>query len=283
LGAETARALASAGAQVTLAVRDLTAGRAAAAAITATIGYPAIDVRALDLADLGSVTAFASGWDGPLDVLVNNAGVMALPQLRHSPAGAELQFAVNHLGHFALSVGLHDALVAAGGARIVSVSSLVHLASPVVFEDLHFAARDYHPVLAYAQSKTANVLFAVEATARWAGDGIVVNALHPGVIRETHLMRHIPAPDEPTDPAGAPAYAFKTVEQGAATSVLLAGSPLVAGVSGRYFQDNNEAEILDRQPFDVDLPAAGVAAYAVDPAMAARLWDVSVALTGVRE
>jgi NAD(P)-dependent dehydrogenase (short-subunit alcohol dehydrogenase family) len=282
LGRETARALAAAGAQVTLAVRDLSAGRAAAEAIIAATGSRTVDVRRLDLADLGSVAAFAAGWAGPLDVLVNNAGVMALPELRRSAEGAELQFAVNHLGHFALAVGLHDALAAAGGARIVSVSSLVHMASPVVFEDLHFAGRDYHPVLAYAQSKTANVLFAVEAASRWAADGIAVNALHPGVIPGTRLMRHVTPPAEPADPdAAPPAYALKTVEQGAATSVLLAGSPLLAGVTGRYFQDGNEADIVDRQPYDFDLPASGVAGYAVDPAAARQLWDASIRLTGL--
>jgi NAD(P)-dependent dehydrogenase (short-subunit alcohol dehydrogenase family) len=282
LGAETARALAAAGAQVTLAVRDLAAGRSAAETIRGAAGRRAVDVRPLDLADLGSVAAFVAGWEGPLDVLVNNAGVMALPELRRSAEGAELQFAVNHLGHFALAVGLHDALAAADEARIVSVSSLVHMASPVVFEDLHFAGRDYHPVLAYAQSKTANVLFAVEAASRWAADGIAVNALHPGVIPDTRLMRHVTPPAEPADPdAAPPAYALKTVEQGAATSVLLAGSPLLAGVSGRYFQDSNEAEIIDRKPFDFDLPASGVAGYAVDPAAARQLWDTSIRLTGL--
>ena len=282
LGLGTARALAAVGARLTLAVRDLPAGRSAAEAITAATGNTAVDVRRLDLADLGSVAAFTADWTGPLDVLINNAGVMALPGLRRSAEGAELQFAVNHLGHFALAVGLHGALAAAGGARVVSVSSLVHMASPVVFEDLHFAQREYHPVLAYAQSKTANVLFAVEAAARWAGDGITVNALHPGVILETKLMRHVPASDEPSDPgAEPPAYAIKTLEQGAATSVLLAGSPLLAGVSGRYFQDGNEAEIVDRKPFDFDLPASGVAGYATDPVAAKRLWDASARLTGL--
>jgi NAD(P)-dependent dehydrogenase (short-subunit alcohol dehydrogenase family) len=282
LGAETARALAAAGAQVTLAVRDLAAGGSAAETINGAAGRCAVDVRRLDLADLGSVAAFAAGWEGPLDVLVNNAGVMALPELRRSAEGAELQFVVNHLGHFALAVGLHDALAAADGARIVSVSSLVHMASPVVFEDLHFAGRDYHPVLAYAQSKTANVLFAVEAASRWAADGIAVNALHPGVIPGTRLMRHVTPPAEPADPdAAPPAYALKTVGQGAATSVLLAGSPLLAGVSGRYFQDGNEAEIVDRKPFDFDLPASGVAGYAVDLAAAGQLWDASIRLTGL--
>jgi NAD(P)-dependent dehydrogenase (short-subunit alcohol dehydrogenase family) len=274
LGTETARALAAARAQVTLAVRDPSAGRTAAEAIMAATGSRTVDVRPLNLADLGSVAAFAAAWKGPLDVLVNNAGVMALPGLRHSAEGAELQFAVNHLGHYALA--------AAGGARVVSVSSLVHMASPVVFEDLHFAEREYHPLLAYAQSKTANVLFAVEAASRWAADGITVNALHPGVILDTKLMRHVPAPDEPPAPAAAPpAYALKTVGQGAATTVLLAGSPLLSGVSGRYFQDCGQAEIVDRQPFDFDLPAAGVASYAVDPAAARRLWDVSARLTGL--
>jgi NAD(P)-dependent dehydrogenase (short-subunit alcohol dehydrogenase family) len=282
LGAETSRALAAAGAQVTLAVRDLAAGRSAAETIMGAAGRRTVDVRPLDLADLGSVAAFAAGWEGPLDVLVSNAGVMALPELRRSAEGAELQFAVNHLGHFALAAGLHDALAAAGEARIVSVSSLVHMASPVVFEDLHFAGRDYHPVLAYAQSKTANVLFAVEAASRWAADGIAVNALHPGVIPGTKLMRHVTPPDEPADPdAAPPAYALKTVEQGAATSVLLAGSPLLAGVTGRYFQDGNEAEIVYRKPFDFDLPASGVADYAVDPAAARQLWDASIRLTGL--
>ncbi len=284
LGTGTARALAAAGAHVTLAVRDMTAGRSAAEGIIASTGNRVVDVRRLDLADLESVATFAADWTGPLEILVNNAGVMALPELRHSPEGAELQFATNHLGHFALAAGLRHALATADGARIVSVSSLVHMASPVIFDDLDFAGRDYHPVLAYAQSKTANVLFAVEAANRWAADGIAVNALHPGVILDTKLMRHVPAPDEPADPdAAPPVYELMTVEQGAATSVLLAGSPLLNGVSGRYFQDNNEAEIIDRKPFDFDLPASGVAGYAVDPEAAKRLWDISVHLTGLGE
>ncbi len=223
-----------------------------------------------------------TGWTGPLDVLVNNAGVMALPELQHSSLGAEMHFAINHLGHFALTVGLHDALAAADGARVVSVSSLVHMVSPVVFDDPHFARRPYHPVLAYGQSKTANVLFAVEATRRWADDGIVANALHPGVIMDTNLSRHLPPPAPSA--AGAPpaaAYAFKSIEQGAATSVLLAGLPALAGVGGRYFQDSNEAEVVEREPFDTDLPRSGVARSALDPEAAARLWELSAALTGM--
>src|SRR5262249_57752741 len=146
-------------------------------------------VAPLDLADQASVAAFVAWWDGPLHILVTNAGVMAPPELR-TPEGWELQFATNHLGHFALATGLHRALAEAGGARVVSVSSSAHLRSPVVFEDIHFTEREYEPWAAYGQSKTANVLFAVEATKRWASDGITVNALMPGGIR-TNLQRYV--------------------------------------------------------------------------------------------
>ena len=179
IGVETARALAGAGAEVTLAVRDTAAGERVAATSAATCR-----VAALDLTDLASVDDFVAAWHGPLDILVNNAGVMAMQDLTSSPSGHEMQFATNHLGHFALAIGLHDALVAAGGARIVSVSSSGHLRSPVMFDDLDFAFRDYDPFAAYGQSKTANVLFAVEATRRWADDGIVANALMPGGIAD---------------------------------------------------------------------------------------------------
>src|SRR5690349_520728 len=153
IGIPTSRALARAGAHVTLAVRNPDA----AAELAAEIGA---DVRRLDLADLDSVDAFARGWDGPLHLLVNNAGIMALPELQLSPDGFEQQFATNHLGHFALTTGLHGAL-AAEGARVVNVSSRGHLRSPVVFDDVSFAFRTYEPWAAYGQSKTANVLFAV--------------------------------------------------------------------------------------------------------------------------
>jgi len=187
IGVETARALAGAGAEVTLAVRDTAAGERTAAAIAG----GAVRVGRLDLVDQASVAAFVADWSGPLDLLVNNAGVMALPALEHTPEGWEVQFATNHLGHFALAVGLHDALAAADGARIVSLSSRGHLRSPVVFEDLQFDERPYDPWLAYGQSKTANALFAVQATRRWAGDGIYANAVHPGAIAGTNLSRYM--------------------------------------------------------------------------------------------
>ena len=186
IGVETARALAAAGASVTLAVRDTSSGDRVAERIRESTGNGAVTVGAVDLRDLSSVAAFVRAWSGPLHILVNNAGVMAVPELTMSPSGHEMQFATNHLGHFALTVGLHEALAAAGGARVVSVSSGGHLRSPVVFDDIDFAFRDYDPFAAYGQSKTANVLFAVEATRRWADDGITANALMPGAIFAPH-------------------------------------------------------------------------------------------------
>jgi NAD(P)-dependent dehydrogenase (short-subunit alcohol dehydrogenase family) len=271
IGVETARALAGAGADVTLAVRDTDAGERTAADITATTGNTAIHVGRLDLADQASVAAFVASWSGPLHRLVNNAGVMALPDLQLTPEGWEMQFATNHLGHFALALGLHDALAAAGDARIVSLSSRGHLRSPVIFDDLSFSSRPYDPWLAYGQSKTANVLFAVEATRRWAGEGITANAVHPGAIADTNLSRHMdPEALESLRTSGA--YTYKTIEQGAATSVLVATSPQLEGIGGRYFEDCNEAAVLDPVAADA---ASGVAAYAVDPDNAKRLWDVS--------
>jgi NAD(P)-dependent dehydrogenase (short-subunit alcohol dehydrogenase family) len=275
IGVETARALASAGAEVTLAVRDTAAGDRTAAEITASTGH-AVHVGALDLADRASVAAFVAGWDGPLHLLINNAGVMALPELQLDPDGWEQQFATNHLGHFALTIGLHDALAAAGDARIVSLSSRGHLRSPVVFEDINFRDRAYDPWLAYGQSKTANILLAVEATRRWTVDGITANAVHPGAIAETNLARHI-APEALAALRDSGQFTFKSIPQGAATSVLVATSPLLEGIGGRYFEDNNEAPVLDEVGPET---AAGVAHYAVDPAAAERLWELSLAAVG---
>jgi NAD(P)-dependent dehydrogenase (short-subunit alcohol dehydrogenase family) len=266
IGIESARALAGAGAQVTLAVRNADAGAGTAADIAATTGRTDVAVAALEVTDLASVAAFASAWEGPLDILVNNAGVMMTPEQR-TPRGRELQFATNHLGHFALAQALHGALAAAGSARIVVVSSTGHLYSPVVFDDLHFRFRPYDPLLAYAQSKTAAILFAVGATARWANDGITANALNPGAIA-TNLQRHVGGK------LVTPPERQKTPEQGAATSVLLATSPELEGIGGRYFEDCNEAPAVDHR----DANASGVAAYALDPGNANRLWEVSEAL-----
>jgi NAD(P)-dependent dehydrogenase (short-subunit alcohol dehydrogenase family) len=231
---------------------------------------------------------FVAAWDGPLHLLINNAGVMALPSRELTDCGWELQFATNHLGHFALTSGLHDALAAGansdGEARIVSLSSRGHLRSPVVFDDLHCDERPYDPRLAYGQSKTANILLAVEAHRRWSPEGVTANAVHPGAVFETNLSRHM-SPDvlrwvwsqvrERQEQSGA--FGFKTREQGAATSVLIATSHQLDGIGGRYFEDCNQVQLL---PVDFSREtASGVAPYALDPANAARLWELSERLT----
>jgi NAD(P)-dependent dehydrogenase (short-subunit alcohol dehydrogenase family) len=258
IGVETARALAAAGAEVVLAVRNVVAGKE----IASTIG-DAASVAELDLASPQTVRAFVDGWDGPLHMLVNNAGIMAVPELTRTPEGHELQFAVNFLGHFALARGLHDALAQAGGARIVSLSSNAHLMAPPVFDDLDWVYRPYSPIGAYGESKTATVLLAVEATRRWAVDGIVANAVNPGAIA-TNLQKH-------TGGLRTPVERRKTIEQGAATSVLAA--TLTTG--GHYYEDCAEAPALTGPPV---MFGGGVAPFALDPGNAERLWEIATKL-----
>jgi NAD(P)-dependent dehydrogenase (short-subunit alcohol dehydrogenase family) len=253
IGTETARVLALHGAAVTLTARDLAAGETAAAQIRESTGNRAIDVRPLELADPASVATFIDRWDGPLDILINNAGVMAIPERTLTPGGDELHFATNHLGHFALATGLADALRASGDARIVSVSSSANLRCPVLFDDLTFAFVAYDPFAAYGQSKTANVLFAIEADRRWARDGIRANALMPGGIA-TNLQRHID-PDV------------------LAEARLAAASPLLQDIGGRYLEDCHEAQTLASRADGNG--RTGVAPYALDPDNAQRLWDTS--------
>src|SRR6202041_3024737 len=186
IGIETARALSAAGAAVTLAVRRPDAAESAAEELRRSTGNPAVDVKYLDLSDLHTVRAFTAAWKGPLHILVNNAGIMAVPELEKTPQGFELQLGTNFLGHFALTVGLHRALAAANGARVVSVSSSGHFFSPVIFDDLNFDFVPYTPIGAYGQSQTATALLAVGITQRWADDGIRSNTLHPGAIATGH-------------------------------------------------------------------------------------------------
>ena len=267
IGIETARALAAAGAAVTLAVRRPRAAEEVAEELRRSTGNSAIDVRHLDLSDLQSVKSFTAAWKGPVHILINNAGIMAVPELEKTPQGFELQFGTNFLGHFALTTGLHQALAAARGARVVSVSSTGHLFSPVLFDDFSFDFIPYTPLVAYGQSKTANALLAVGITHRWISDGICSNALHPGAIA-TGLQKHIGGVKTPVDKR-------KTLEQGASTSVLLAASPLLEGVSGLYFEDCNQAEEVAKRPTNF---TGGYAAYAVDSDNAERLWDLSLKL-----
>ncbi|MER7681012.1 MULTISPECIES: SDR family NAD(P)-dependent oxidoreductase [unclassified Streptomyces] len=268
LGVETVRALAGAGARVTVATRD------PAAAEPLVKEFPGTEAVALDLGDLASVRSFCDAWSGPLDGLVANAGVMMLPTRQVNAQGWEMQLATNYLGHFALAVGLEGALREAEKPRVVVVSSGAQLRAGFDFDDPQFERRPYDPFVAYAQSKTADVLLAVGISRRWAEHGITANACAPGWIH-TNLARHLDR--ETLQALGAldadgnlvtPDY-FKNPAQGAATSVLLAASPLLDGVSGRYFEDNQESEVVDGGP-DVQ---AGVAKWSVDPGAADRLWD----------
>src|SRR5277367_5452059 len=271
IGIETAKALSAAGAAVTLAVRRPAAARAVAEEIQVSTGNNAVEVRYLDVSDLDSVRRFCADWTGPLQILVNNAGIMALENLERTPQGWEMQFATNFLGHFTLTIGLRSALAAASGARIVSVSSSANMMAPVFFDDPHFNFIPYDPRLAYAQSKTANVLMAIEATRRWASAGIFANALNPGAV-PTNLQKHVGGK------LVTPPEKQKTTQQGAATSVLLAISRQLEGIGGRYFEDCNEASVVDRRP---DNFGGGVAPYALDPENAERLWNLATTMLGL--
>ena len=281
IGVETARSLARAGADVTLAVRNPEAGARVAQDLTATTGNGDIHVAHLDLADQSTVNRFLAGWNGPLHLLINNAGIMATPELR-TAEGWELQFATNHLGHFALALGLHHALAAGaaerGGSRIVALSSAGHMFSPVDFDDIHFHRRPYDPLIAYGQSKTAVILFAVEATRRWAGDGITANAVNPGGIA-TGLQRHFPQElhDQFARLEATGAFAYKTVQQGVATTLVAAVAPEFAHTGGHYLDDAREAHTVPDDADPTENPHA-VKQWALDPAAAEKLWAVSADL-----
>lgn len=276
IGAETVRALALAGAEVTVATRRPETAGSLIRELSGIPGAGPVRAQALELSDLSSVRSFAKEWQGPLDILVANAGIMALPQRLTSAEGWELQLATNYLGHFALASSLLPSMQASGEARIVIVSSGAHRAFPFDFDDPQFAHRPYDPWAAYGRSKTADVLMAVGAR-RWWADGITANAVNPGYVL-TNLQRHL---DDDTlrsfgvmDDKGQvqPLPYYKTPPQGAAGSVLLAASPLVADITGRYFENNQEAEVVPGDRGE----SSGVAAHAVDKTAADRLWDYAM-------
>lgn len=283
IGVETARALAGAGADVTLAVRDLAAGEAAAEDIRkSALGL--LDVRPIDLANLASVAAFAEGWgDEPLDILINNAGVMACP-LAYTEDDLEMQIGVNHFGHFLLTALLARALMNAAeegrAARVVQLSSIGHRRSPMNFDDPHYRNRPYDKWEAYGQSKTANSLFAVAFNERFQDAGINANAVMPGGIM-TALQRHLEKDEMVAmgwmDAQGALRAGFKTPEQGAATSVWAAVSEDLEEVGGLYLEDCAEAK-----PFSPDDPTHGVMPHALDFEASERLWALSEETVGIR-
>lgn len=282
IGLETARALAGAGADVMLAVRDRAAGERAAVAINESVGADRVVAGTLDLSSLSSVAAFVDAWgERPLDVLINNAGVMACP-LDYTSDDLEMQIGVNHFGHFLLSLGLARALMNAAeedrAARVVALSSIGHRRSPVHFDDIHYRTRPYDKWEAYGQSKTANALFAVGFDARFAEHGVNANAVMPGGIM-TPLQRHLTQEEMATlgwlDEDGKAREGFKTPEQGASTSVWAAVAEELEGEGGLYLEDCSVA-----LPWTPDKPHHGVMDYAQDPEAADRLWTISEQTVG---
>ena len=281
LGLEASRALAQAGATLTLAVRDTAQGAAAATTLGGSTGNTRIRVASLDLADLASVQRFAADWQArgePLHVLINNAGIMACP-LSRSAQGWESQFATNHLGHFALTRALLPVLLKSEAPRVVALSSSGHRLSAVQFDDIHFDQREYNKWKAYGQAKTANALMALHLDTLHAKDGLTANAVHPGGIN-TGLSRHITREEMEAmgwvKPGAEPGYiapGFKTPEQGAATSVWAATAPELQGHGGRYLEDCNEAV-----PSPEGERRFGYVPHVRDREAAARLWDVSEAM-----
>jgi NAD(P)-dependent dehydrogenase (short-subunit alcohol dehydrogenase family) len=292
LGRETVRSLLGAGARVVVPARDTARAQAALAEVAGAEVWP------MDLLDPAAIDAFARRFLDtglPLHILVNNAGIMALPERELDARGHECQFATNHLGHFQLSRRLWPALARAQGARVVSVSSMGHRFSPVVFDDIDFERRPYDPWAAYGQSKTANILFAVALDRRGQDEGVRAFSLHPGGIVGTGLDRHVSTDllkaagviDEQGKPILDPAKDLKTVAQGAATQVWCATSPQLDGMGGVFCADSDIAPVL---PDDVDFSVAGnhsanrvsgVKAYAIDPGAAERLWTLSERMTGL--
>jgi len=277
LGAETARALASKGAEVVLTARDVAKGEDVARSIRESTGNPNVAVEELELGSLASIRAFAERFLARYDalhLLVNNAGVMACPEARTAD-GFELQFGTNHLGHFLLTNLLVPALLEGAPARIVSLSSRGHQQSPVVFDDIGFERRPYEKWFAYGQSKTANVLFAVELERRLGPRGVHAYAVHPGVI-PTELARHMQAADfEHIRSRSGGELKLKTIPSGAATSVYAATAPELEGRGGAYLEDCHVARVDDAED-----AREGVRSYAVDADAAKQLWAVSERMVG---
>ena len=265
IGLETTRALSSAGVRVIVPARDLEKARAAVGTLAT--------VEPMELTDPPSIAAFADRFlktGQPLDLLINNAGVMATP-LSRPARNIESQFATNHVGHFELTVRLWPALRKAQAPRLVSLSSLGHRRAPVDFNDWNFEHKPYDRWEAYGQSKSANALFARGANAR----GVKAFSVHPGAIW-TGLSKFM----SPEDVAAFEKRLekVKTVEQGAATTVWCAVSRQLDGLGGVYCEDCNIAA-----PVPADSPAlTGVRPWAMEPALAERLWALSEKITGLR-
>jgi NAD(P)-dependent dehydrogenase (short-subunit alcohol dehydrogenase family) len=281
LGQETARALAARGAHVVMAARDHARLDTAMSAIREAHPDASVETIVLDLADIASCRAAASSLltaHDRLDLLINNAGVMCTP-FGHTTDGFETQLGVNHLGHMAWTLPLMDLVVGSGTperpARIVNLSSAGHRFGDADLDDLNYEHRDYDEWAAYGQSKTANILFSVELERRLGSLGVRSLAVHPGGIH-TDLGRHmtsdlltqLQARIEQSNPSGE--FVWKSIPQGAATTVWAATTPEFNASGGVYCEDCSAADDSD--------PERGVASFAVDPERAAVLWDRSMEL-----
>jgi NAD(P)-dependent dehydrogenase (short-subunit alcohol dehydrogenase family) len=290
IGVETARALAAHGAHVVGAARDLAKAEAATQSVrdAATAGSGGFELVELDLASLASVRACADALVAkgePFDLIIANAGVMACP-FGHTVDGFETQFGTNHLGHFVLVNRIASLMTP--GARLVNLSSSGHRFSNVDLDDPNFEHTPYSEFVAYGRSKTANILFAVEFDRRHRDRGIRATAVHPGGI-QTELARHLDpgaveamleSVNAERAAKGEPPHRWKTIPQGAATSVW-AGVVAPADEVGAHFcEDCHVAETVEGEGFN-DVPE-GVFAYALDPANAKALWAKSEEMVGER-
>jgi NAD(P)-dependent dehydrogenase (short-subunit alcohol dehydrogenase family) len=288
LGVETARALASHGAEVVGAARDLAKAKSATAEVRADAANGGgLELVELDLASLASVRACAEALVAdrrPFDAVIANAGVMRTP-FGHTADRFETQFGTNHLGHFVL-VNRIASLIAPGG-RLVNLSSSGHRYSDVDLDDPNFERTPYDPTVAYGRSKTANILFAVEFDRRHRSHGVRATALHPGGIL-TELGRHLqPGELEGTverinaqlTAEGRPPFQFKTIPQGAATSVWAAFVAPAEEVGGRYCEDCRVSQVAEGPISPV---SPGVRRYALDPEHAKALWAKSEEMVGER-
>ena len=286
LGLETARALAAHGAHVVMAARDAAKNAAAIDAVRAAHPDASVEDLRLDLGSLAGVREAVSTFldrHDRLDLLVNNAGVMCTP-FGHTEDGFETQFGTNHVGHFVLTTGLADALAAAPGARVVSLTSAGHTFGDVDLEDPNFERRPYDPFESYGQSKTANALFAVELDRRLAHHDVHAFAVHPGGIR-TELGRYMDREVRAgigerlaAASAGGGEFRWKSVAQGAATSVWAATAPELADRGGAYCEDCGVADVRD----DAGPTSGGVRSYAADPVRARLLWELTERLVADR-
>jgi NAD(P)-dependent dehydrogenase (short-subunit alcohol dehydrogenase family) len=274
VGVATAKALAKAGAEVTLAVRDVAGGEKAAAEIVKELGLAKLRVERIDLLRLTSVAAFARRWGKrPLDILINNAGLMA-PPLTLTEDGFESQMAVNYFGHYLLTTMLAPNLVAAAPSRVVMVSAAAHSQSDIHLDDLNYSSRPYDRFVAYGHAKTAVNLFAVGFTRKFGAKGVTANAVTPGAV-QSDLGRHVTIQDAIDqgwlkEDGSVTEGLMKTIDQGAATSVWVATAPELEGIGGLYFEDCQQA-----RDWDPANPIKGVAAYSLDPASADKLWDIT--------